>query len=56
MQLSIAHNPHTKDPNHLIALLKQQLEQREDPSYLQKERMNRDDMYALRELARQLRK
>lgn len=56
MQLSIAHNPHTKDPNYLVALLKQPLDQREDPSYFQKDRMNHEDMYALKDLARQLKR
>lgn len=50
MQLSVAHNPHSKDPNHLVSVLNQQLEQREDKGYLYQERMSRDDEQALKEL------
>jgi len=51
-ELAIIHNPHTDEPNKLINMLKQQQAQLDGRSYLQKERMDEQDVRNFRQVQR----
>lgn len=54
VDLAIEHNPHTQDPNNLIQSFKNQLNEIDGKSYLQKEQMTKEDERQLKEVARRM--
>lgn len=54
VDLAIEHNPHTQDPNNLVQSFKNQLNEIDGKSYLQKEQMTKEDERQLKEVARRM--
>lgn len=54
MDTAIANNTRSKDPNKLIQEYRKQLQAIDGKSYLQKERMTKEDERQLKELARRM--